>query len=1321
FFARLVFFSATGWSQTFTPKSVRGLESLSNNNGIAVADFNRDGHLDVFVVANQPYQEIDPTTWSRLYQNLNDGTFKDVTVEAGLKGILAGIQGEVDIVHNIQAHVKNGVSWGDYNNDGYPDLYLSNYRINKLLKNNGDGTFQDVTLSVGLVNESDCYTAGAAWFDFNNDGFLDLVQSHFNTCSDVQMYLNNSGISFTTADHSIFNFDQIDLTWTILPCDINEDGWVDLYFSNDFEDSKVLINQEGNSFVEAEEALGLVVSGYDMGISSSDINNDGNFDYYITDIQENTLLVENNGSYNNLAEELGVANALWAWQTILADMDLDGDEDILVANGYELNMANYYFRNDLTGNDLSFSNQSSSSGFELSSNTRSFQAFDFDHDGDLDVLLTDIENSPTLLENDLVTISEDADPNWIQISLEGTSSNRDAIGATVAITTPDGKSQYRYYTGVSFMAQSLQPVHFGLADADEISTLTVKWPSGTVSSFEDIPANTNVYLVEGEGLAFRNLESNKIPSCTDPNSCNYNPQATIDDGSCTYLSTNVISGASTVGQLSIHSYTYQKQEGSELHWSVEGGEIISGHGTGTIEVRWGVMTSGIVTVQEILECSSLPVSLRVELSTESLPENISIARLWNEVLLQSIRGDFARPTIHARNLFHVSAAMWDVWSVFSENATAYLDINQEIVFPDMDNLDQEEKNKIMREAISYCAYRLLRHRFLRSPSQFESLVLYNQTMDQLGYDINNISVDYTSGSGAALGNYIASQYIAYGKNDGSNEAKDYENNYYQTTNDPLILSRSGIMGVNDPNRWQPLSFDTFIDQSGNVVEGNTPGFLSPEWGNVKSFALNQSEMVAFSRENNNYNVFHDPGAPPYLGADTDEYYKWGFSLVSIWGAHLDPSDGVNWDISPASIGNISIDALPQNWADYESFYDLLDGGDIGKGYTINPVTNAPYEPQVVPRGDYARVLAEFWADGPDSETPPGHWFTILNYVSDHPLFEKRFTGEGEILSDLEWDLKAYFTLGGAMHDAAISAWSVKGWYDYIRPISAIRYMSDLGQSTDSSLDNYHPDGIPLREGYIEVIGEGDPLAGRQFENIGKIKLKTWKGHDYIVDPDSDQAGIGWILAENWWPYQRPSFVTPPFAGYVSGHSTFSRAAAEVMTLITGSEYFPGGMGEFIARKNEFLVFEEGPSVDVVLQWATYRDASDQCSLSRIWGGIHPPADDIPGRLIGEKVGVQAFNRAVNYFNDQILGKEEIEQPELLVYPNPTVAGEILTIQNIDNTIIDLIDLTGKSIPIQPLNYNKNSKSASFIIPTIKTGLYFLRLSSSTIKIYISGN
>ena len=133
-------------------------------------------------------------------------------------------------------------------------------------------------------------------------------------------------------------------------------------------------------------------------------------------------------------------------------------------------------------------------------------------------------------------------------------------------------------------------------------------------------------------------------------------------------------------------------------------------------------------------------------------------------------------------------------------------------------------------------------------------------------------------------------------------------------------------------------------------------------------------------------------------------------------------------------------------------------------------------------------------------------------------------------------------------------------------------------------------------------------------------MKTWRGPDYIEDISKDVAGVGWVLAENWWPYQRYSFATPPFAGYVSGHSTFSTAASEVLTLITGDPYFPGGISEHHFKKGEFLQFENGPSMDITLQWATYREASDETCLSRIWGGIHPPADDIQGRIIGEKIG-----------------------------------------------------------------------------------------------------
>jgi hypothetical protein len=530
---------------------------------------------------------------------------------------------------------------------------------------------------------------------------------------------------------------------------------------------------------------------------------------------------------------------------------------------------------------------------------------------------------------------------------------------------------------------------------------------------------------------------------------------------------------------------------------------------------------------------------------------------------------------------------------------------------------------------------------------------------ELGYDRFRTSRNYQEDGPAALGNYISSQIIDLGRRDNSNERRDFANQYYEPINQPLIVANPGNPYIDDPNRWQPLTLDIFIDQSGNEIPGSTPGFLSPEWGKVTPFALSEEDLTIYERDSNEYWVYHDPGPPPYLEPETggglSAEYQWGFSLVAVWSSQLDPSDSVMIDISPASLGNISLEEYPTTIEGLRSFYNLEGGGDLSHGHELNPHTGLPYEPNIVPKGDYARILAEFWADGPESETPPGHWFTIMNYVHDHPDFERRYQGQGPEIDPLEWDVKAYLLLGGTMHDVAITAWGIKGWYDYLRPISAIRLMADYGQSSDPELPNYHPAGLPLLPGYIELVQEGDSLAGQDNEHLNKVKLYTWRGPDYIEDPETDVAGVDWILAENWWPYQRPSFVTPNFAGYVSGHSTYSRAAAEILTMLTGDPFFPGGMGEFIAKKNEFLVFEEGPSQDIVLQWATYRDASDQTSLSRIWGGIHPPADDIPGRLIGMKVAENAFEKADLFFNpdrdeDGYRASEDCDDLDSLVYP-----------------------------------------------------------------------
>ncbi len=605
----------------------------------------------------------------------------------------------------------------------------------------------------------------------------------------------------------------------------------------------------------------------------------------------------------------------------------------------------------------------------------------------------------------------------------------------------------------------------------------------------------------------------------------------------------------------------------------------------------------------------------------------SVARQWNEVLLECIRNDKARPTVHARNLFHTSAAMWDAWAAYDDAADQIFHVERQTA---TDILADRE------EAISYAMYRVLIHRFENSVGAAEAIPLIQGQMAGLGYDpgITTLIGD----TPAALGNRIADTVISIGQGDGANEAGDYGNLYYTPVNPPMFPDFPGNPDLVDFNRWQPLAIEFFVDQSGNIIPLGSLEFLSPEWGIVPGFALRDEDFTMHPREGFPYPVCHDPGPPPQYDptgkGEGDEYYRWGNEMVVVWSNQLAPKPGGTdvFDSGPASNGNIGLPD-PDDWANY---YDFFNGGDASTGYPVNPVTGQPYPPNEVPMGDYARVLAEFWADGPESETPPGHWFTLLNYVNDHPLFEKRLRGQGDIIDDLEWDVLAYMLMGGTMHDCAVTAWGCKGAYDYIRPVSAIRAMAALGQSSDPDGPSYHEGGIRLYPGYIEVVTAESAAPGARHAHlgghVGKIAVNAWRGPLYINNPDTDEAGVGWILADNWWPYQRPSFVTPPFAGYVSGHSTFSRAAAELMADLTGTPFFPGGVGEFLAPQNEFLVFEEGPSVDVIMQWATYDDASDQTSLSRIWGGIHPPADDLPGRVMGHAIAEDSFRMGLQYLN-----------------------------------------------------------------------------------------
>ncbi len=578
----------------------------------------------------------------------------------------------------------------------------------------------------------------------------------------------------------------------------------------------------------------------------------------------------------------------------------------------------------------------------------------------------------------------------------------------------------------------------------------------------------------------------------------------------------------------------------------------------------------------------------------------SVARQWDETLLASIRKDTPRPPVHARNLFHVSTAMYDAWAAYDADA-------QGVFFTE--KLNAVDVAAARNEAISYAAYRVMRARFATGPNVALVRSYLDSRMASLGYSID---VTTTVGdSPAAVGNRIAAQLLERGLTDGSREQFNYapEAGAPGPVNPPLIVSLEGISIV-DPNRWQPLAFSYTLDRNGNAIPGGVQSKLAPHWGSVIPYALTASD-----RDPARGGVYLDAPAPALLNGLGDETFRASFEDVLLKSGMLSPDDGVMVDISPAVMGNNPL------------------GTNDGAGRSVNPFTGAAYASNLVKRGDFTRCLSEFWADGPTSATPPGHWNEIANAVLDHPLFQRRFGGSGPVLDALEYDIKLYVTLNGAMHDAAVTAWSYKGYYDSSRPISAIRYMAQCGQSSDPKAPAYHPDGLTLMPGLCELITAETTAPGERHAalagNEGKIAVFAWPG--VPADAAGSYSGVQWILGTKWMPYQRGNFVTPPFAGYMSGHSTFSRTAAEVLTRLTGTEYFPGGLAEFTCVQNQFLVFEDGPSESFTFQWATYYDAADNSGDSRLYGGIHPGFDDFPGRRLGAQLGEKSFVKSSALF------------------------------------------------------------------------------------------
>ena len=1151
-----------------------GGEAADSSGGLALTDIDRDGRLELYVAHGDHSK-------GRLFRY--DGQ-RFVAIEDGLGLAPSGLD-------------KAGY-FVDLDADGWADFVSVQENSVETFVNDQTGRFS-LSEGFGILHDRPTHSMAAADIDLDDD--LDLFFAHVGG----ERPLALSQYLWRNLGSGGFE-DQSNRVWIFARAEDSDSGYIEGVYSAHFSDvradrypdllvagypivSRVYKNEAGYDFRDVTDET--VTQNYGRGAALGDYDSDGDIDWFVAGAVENgetdfagNRLYKNDGygNFEDVAQAAGLLETGDSWGACFADFDNDRNLDLFIAQegGSRLYMSN---------GDGSFSDSTGRLGIVHDGKGRGVVCADYDGDGKVDIFIANQGNSPKVYKN-----NHDNDNHYLSIGLIATGGNRDAIGALVTVTSASGAQVRELRLAATYLSQGPARLHFGLGADAVVDQIEIKWPGPgrRVTTIHDISANQHITLEKPapEPLAL---------------------VVARGEGRGLYLP----------GE-EVEVRAHDAPEGySFSHWSSTGG--------GRFVDRLSPATRFIMGHEETtLRANFLPGA--------SLNDaNTSIARMWNEVLLDAIRNDFARPVVHARNLFHVSSAMYDGWTFFQGRASPYKFHDSSAGDPcaeDGSLGEVEDATRAQEVALSFAAYRLIRHRFGESPGRLGIIENAKTLMDAIQVDPGFEAGDpvYTSDDYAAnVGNRIAACYILIGYADESNEVEDYANQHYRPINPALEPHLPGNPNILLLDRWQPLRLREFVDQAGNPSDSE-PAFIGAEWGIVTPFALSELDRTINLRGDAEYWVYHDPGAPPSIEGELSHLYKWGFALVAAWASHLSPDDGVEIDISPRSIGNIEV--YPDRFGDYPDFY-LDQGGVSGsRGHEMNPITGQPYEAQMVPRGDYSRVLAEFWADGPDSETPPGHWFVILNTIQDHPEFERNFKGLGEILSPLEWDVKAYFSLGGAMHDAAVAAWGAKGWYDYVRPISALRAMADRGQSSDPSLPSYHEMGIPLKQGYVELVMEGDSLVGEENEHLNKIKFKSWRGPDYIENPDEDAAGVGWILAEHWWPYQRPTFVTPPFAGYVSGHSTYSRAAAEVLTALTGSAFFPGGKSGFEIKANDFLVFERGPSVDMTLEWATYRDAADQSALSRIWGGIHPPIDDIPGRLMGRRVGEDAFRLAEEYFD-----------------------------------------------------------------------------------------
>jgi len=497
--------------------------------GVAFLDYDNDGWLDIFVLSGTRLEGDPAGVTNRLYKNNRDGTFSDVTAKAGL----------------TRAGWASAVTVGDYDNDGFEDIFVTYYGHNVLYRNNGNGTFSDVTERAGLA-QNVRYGSGCSWVDYDRDGRLDLfVANYLNTTLDklpkpgenpdctwkgvavncgprglptgfVQLFHNNGDGTFSEVSKSSGVAAAAgSYPMTVVAADYDNDGWPDIYVACDSTPSWLFQNQHDGTFREEalERGVALSEDGVEqagMGVAVGDCDLDGNLDIFKTNFADDTnVLYRNDGKGNfddiTIRSGIGVETRYVGWGTGMIDLDNDGYPDLFIATGsvypeVERKLPSYPFRSPR----LVFRNlgdgrfeelvEEAGPGVADAHASRGCAFGDFDNDGDIDILVMNMNEPPSLLRNDVTSGG-----HWLKVLLVGSKTNHSAIGSRVTVSYGKLRQSQEVMAQSSFYSVNDRRLHFGLGP-ETTADLSIRWTNGTIESVQRVAANQLVVIREGEGI-----------------------------------------------------------------------------------------------------------------------------------------------------------------------------------------------------------------------------------------------------------------------------------------------------------------------------------------------------------------------------------------------------------------------------------------------------------------------------------------------------------------------------------------------------------------------------------------------------------------------------------------------------------------------------------------------------------------------------------------------------------------------------------------------------------------------------------------------------